>query len=98
MFKIKLLENKYRYRFDDDLVPFEFNNLKENIKDLSCDIFKIKSILLQHKAKDIVNLCNDLCVKLCYKLDYFQKRFEIIEFLNEKEKNLKFENYYTDQY
>lgn len=96
MLKLKDIESKYRYSFNNDLVPFEY--IKDSIKEVSGDISHIGRIKLQNKDKEILELCDKLHKKLCDILDYFEKKYANIKHLNKSEEKDNFVNYYTNQF
>lgn len=97
MFKLKSIELKYQYSFNDDLVPVKY--IPDCVKELKIDIYKLKRIQIQSeydKDKGAVELCVKLQNKLCSHLEYFEDK--IREYFSDNKKEDAFVTYYTDQF
>lgn len=98
MFKYERIASKFKGRIFDDLVCFD--NIQDNIYELTSDIRQIDKIILKNKdkAKNVVELCVELKVKLSARCDYFEKKYANIKHLNRNDKDNNITNYYTDQF
>ena len=69
---LKLLEQKYKFVLDCDLIPYE--NIPDTIKEVSDELFKIDSMISENI--DLNTACEKLKSSLIGILDYLKEKLE----------------------